>query len=187
MSKRRLNWRGKATLIYLILHITCSLIPSTIIVDTIIEEEPIEEPIIVETIKAIEPNVTTLKEVRATYYYPGDPTGSGEWVGAGYHISRFQTNERGWFTFNNRVVLAAATNECLRSQHGPCRDWNTPSSNITYYNYGDIVTFYIDDQIYEGIILDTCGTSMMGHNKIDIFVSNNSSGYDGPMLLKEVR
>lgn len=179
MSKRRLNKRGKALTIYLILHITFSLIPSTIIPPSI--EEPIieEEPIIIVT----EP----LHEVRATYYYPGDPTGSGEWVGTGYHISRFETNERGWFTYNNRVVLAAATNECLHSQHGPCRDWNDPSSNITYYNYGDLVTFYIDDQIYEGIILDTCGTSMMGHNKIDIFVSNNSSGYDGPIFLKEVR
>ena len=181
MSKRRkLNWRGKALIIYFILHIIFNLIPSTIIPDS---EVTSEEPVIQEPTVVTEP----LREVRATYYYPGDPTGSGEWVGAGIHISQFETNERGWYTFNGKVVLAAATNECLRSSHGPCRNWNEPSPSITYFNYGDIVTFYIDEVEYEGIILDTCGTSMMGHNKIDIFVSNEVAGYDGPMFLKEVK
>lgn len=171
--KRRLNKRGYILITSLVLISTLMLAPK------IKSNELTTSSNIIAGI----PRTITTKEVRATYYYPGDATGSTEWTASGLHISRFATNNRGWYTYNGYVVLAAATERCLNLTSGICNNWNTRFNNTTYYNYYDIITFVIDNVTYEGIVLDICGTAMAGENKIDIYVKDDASGYDGPMTI----
>lgn len=140
------------------------------------------------TIKCEEDNET---EYRLTSYYTGDSTNSGDWVGAGINTSKFQVNEKGWYTYKGKLVLAGATNECLNSQNGACNKWNIPKSDKHYYNYYDELTIIIDEVEYEGIILDSCGASMyLEENRLDLFVSNKKSmidrGYKGINPIKVV-
>ncbi len=134
-----------------------------------------------------------LKEsYRLTSYYPGDDTGSGEWVGAGYHIFNFEINDKGWYTFDGKLVLAGATNECLNAKKGACGKWNAPKDNKTYFNYHDEVTIVIDGLEYEGIILDSCGACMdLEENRIDLFVINKESmidrGYRGENMVEVIK
>ena len=129
-------------------------------------------------------NNTIYTPYRLTSYYTGDPTGSGEWVGAGMHTSQFEINENGWYTYKDKLVLAGATNECLKSKHGPCKKWNEKKSDKHYFNYFDELIVIIDGTSYEAVILDSCGACMdLDENRIDLFVSNKESvidrGYKG--------
>lgn len=82
----------------------------------------------------------------------------------------FQVNSKGWYTYQGRVVLAAATNACLKSKAGGCAKYNERLGYIKYYNYYDTVDITIEGITYPGIILDSCGACMT--NKIiDLFVS----------------
>ncbi len=128
-------------------------------------------------------------EYRLTSYYTGDSTNSGSWVGAGINTSKFQVNEKGWYTYKNKLVLAGATNECLNSTSGACGEWNIPKTDKHYYNYYDELTIIIDEVEYEGIILDSCGACMyLDENRIDLFVSKKESaidrGYKGVNMIK---
>lgn len=121
---------------------------------------------------------------RLTSYYTGDSTGSGVYVGAGLSTKKFEINDKGWYTYKGKLVLAAATYECLNTKGGACGKWNTELDYITYYNYYDELTIVIDGTEYEAIVLDSCGSCMTDEqNRIDLFVSNKDSvidrGYKG--------
>jgi hypothetical protein len=137
--------------------------------------------------------VITWTSYRLTSYWTGDNTGSGEYVGAGIHTSKFDVNSKGWYTYKDKLVLAGATNECLRDKKSACKQWNIPKENKHYFNYYDELTVLIDGIEYEAIILDSCGASMrLDENRLDLFVSNKNSmidrGYRGvnSIQVKEV-
>jgi hypothetical protein len=200
MKKRKLNKKGKLLIIFITILLimllnaiigtntkqTSEIRPNTQgetkVSKNTVKNEIKDKPQVcgLSTIKCEEDNETDLvKEYRLTSYYTNDPTGSGEWVGAGIHTSKFQINDKGWYTYKGKLVLAGATNECLNATTGACNKWNIPKSDKHYYNYYDEVEVIIDGTSYEGIILDSCGACMyLDENRIDLFVSNKESSID---------
>lgn len=115
---------------------------------------------------------------RVTSYYPGDECNSTQCTGTGLCTKDFETNEYGWYTYNGKLVLAAATTY-LQNKFGV-------KENKLYFQYYDEVILTIDGVEYEGIILDTCGACYK-NEIIDLFVSNKSSvldrGYKGENMV----
>lgn len=133
-------------------------------------------------------NYTRKENYRLTSYHQQDGS-SGSCTGSGKCVSDFQINNKGWYTYEGKLVLAGATKECLNSKSGACGNWNTPVSGRKYFKYYDTVSLTIDGIKYEGIILDSCGASMsVKENRIDLFVSNSSStidrGYKGHNMIE---
>lgn len=99
-----------------------------------------------------------------TSYWTGDGCGSGSTTGSGLKTKDFQVNEKGWYTYKGRVVVATATPYLLK--HGfPKRD------GITYRKYYDTLTIVVNGVEYPAIVLDSCGAAM-SRNIIDVFVSS---------------
>lgn len=141
-----------------------------------IQEDQEEKKEEIKETKIVEQSNT---DYRLTSYYTGDSTGSGEWVGAGIHTSKFEINANGWYTYKGKLVMAGATNECLRATKGACGNWNTRKEGKRYFNYYEEITVIIDGVEYEAIILDSCGASMrLNENRLDLFVSNKASAID---------
>lgn len=65
----------------------------------------------------------------------------------------------------------------FKSKKDACGKWNERLQDKKYYNYGDTVELKIDNVIYQGIILDSCGACMTD-NRIDLFVSDKNSMID---------
>lgn len=118
---------------------------------------------------------------RLTSYTPDD----GTVTGSGYSIHDFEVNEKGWYTWNDMIVVSTATKELLDSgEYG-----FSYNENIRYYNYYDMLMINIDGNYYKAIVLDSCGASMiendsdMGNDRIDLFASNSDytidRGYNG--------
>jgi len=134
---------------------------------------PIAEQSTIESVKS------GLK-LRLTSYHPNDKTGSGTCTGSGKCIDDFTVNSKGWYLYKGKLVLAGATNECLRANNGNgkgCSKYNVRKDDITYFNYYDEVVITIDGVDYDGIILDSCGESMKKYI-IDLFVKDKASIVD---------
>lgn len=171
----------------------------------IITEEVVEEPVVEETkeVEVIETKKTSKKEAEApkeevkevsttvggssskvsyrlTSYYSGE-AGTGSCTGTGLCEKDFQINEKGWYTYKGKLVLAGATPYLLKYGY-------TKKEGRHYFKYYDEVKLTIDGVEYEGIILDSCGASMkVSENRIDLFVSGKSSvidrGYKGNNMI----
>lgn len=119
-----------------------------------------------------------LHKYRLTSYYPGDSCNSGHCTGSGLCTNDFQVNEYGWYTYDGKIVLAAATTY-LQNKFGV-------KENKLYFKYYDEVTLTIDGVPYQGIILDTCGACYKAE-KIDLYVQNKESvtdrGYQGKNMI----
>ena len=120
------------------------------------------------------------QDVYFTSYYVGDGSSTNK-TGSGITIDKFYVNELGWYTFNDRVVLACATYQGLNSKFGVLKNYMQQEQGITYYNYFDEISIEVNGKEYEAIVLDTCGASHDkdylekyddGLNRIDIFVSS---------------
>lgn len=120
-----------------------------------------------------EPKVEQIKsnvyKYRVTSYYPGDECNSTNCTGTGLCTKDFQVDEHGWYTYNGKLVLAAATTY-LQNQFGV-------KENKLYFKYYDEVLLTIDGVQYEGIILDTCGACYR-NEIVDLFVTNKESVLD---------
>ena len=88
------------------------------------------------------------------------------------NTSDFQVNEKGWYTYQGKIVLAGATEELLRSGYN-INKGNIRQSEKHYFRYYDTLTIEIDGIKYNAIILDSCGISMWeGYHRLDLFVSS---------------
>lgn len=125
--------------------------------------EPEPEP---EVVKAQEEPV---RKYRLTSFYANDGYGTSECVGAGFCAWDFGINEYGWYTYDGKLVLAAATTY-LQKQFGT-------REGITYFKYYDEVNVTIDGVVYPGIILDTCGACYRDV-RLDLFVMSGEHGID---------
>lgn len=107
---------------------------------------------------------------RITYYYSGDDMNSTSCTGSGLCINDFQVNDKGWYTYQGKLVIAAGTTYLL--------NYNFPyTEGRKYFRYYDEITLTVDGIEYQGIILDSCGASMTSSNNIiDLFVSDNLYG-----------
>ena len=119
--------------------------------------------------KVVEEPLPAITKYRLTSYYHNDELNSGACTGAGFCTWDFTPNEKGWYTYKGKLVLAAATTY-LQNKFGTVE-------GRTYFKYYDEVKITIDGIDYEGIILDTCGACYKD-TRLDIFVANKSSVVD---------
>ena len=129
-------------------------------------QEPLNE-VKEDIVKNIETYTTDSYVARLTSYYPEE----GETMTAtGLGINDFQTNEKGWFTYNGKLVVATASE---RLGH----------TNMRTYNLYDEIVLNIDGIDYNAIVLDVCGACMWD-NRIDLFVSSVRYVKDTQMEVK---
>ncbi len=119
-------------------------------------------------------NYDTNKSYRLTSYWTGDSPVTTHRTGSGKTTAEFKINDKGWYTYNGKLVLAAATNELLNSnEFGRGAKEHIPREGRHYFNYGDEIAVTIDNVTYDGIILDSCGASMwVDEDRIDLFVAS---------------
>lgn len=123
----------------------------------------VEEPVAKKVV--LNPN----SKYRLTSFYPNDELKTGDCTGSGYCSWDFGINEKGWYTYKGKLVLAAATTY-LKKQFGE-------KEGKVYFKYYDEVNITIDGVVYPGIILDTCGACYRDE-RIDIFVKDKKSVID---------
>ena len=150
--------------------------------------EPVEEPIAPQDTQngaiendngAIEPVYEEVEEkvpisnsytTRMTSFWSNDGYGTGECTGSGLCSWDFQVNDKGWYTYQGKLVVATAT-VYLANQ-----GWYV-AEGVHLYKYWEELVLTIDGVEYEAIILDSCGSSMRT-DRVDLFVSNGSSAKD---------
>lgn len=111
---------------------------------------------------------------RLTSYYPEE---SSNCTGSGKCTNNFTINDKGWYLYDGKLVLAAATTY-LQKSYGTVEGRH-------YYKYYDEVDVTIDGATYKGVILDSCGAcmSVTYEERLDLFVNSKNSvidrGYKG--------
>lgn len=123
------------------------------------------------------------RDVRFTSFWEGDSTGSGSGTASGLTIDDFKTNEFGWYTYNGKVVVGAATEECLNSDKGACKKYSKLPDGYAAHKLWDEIWLEIDGEDYPAIVLDHCGACMRanGNEKLqryDVFVSSEKNLID---------
>jgi hypothetical protein len=145
--------------------------------EVVIKEEPVaEQPVVKPTLN-----------YRLTSYYKDDGTGVGNCTGSGKCIKDFTINEKGWYTYQGKLVLGGATKACLNTTGDQACMRFEEVSGRHYFNYFEEITITIDNISYDAIILDSCGACMyVNENRLDLFVSSLGSridrGYKGNNL-----
>ena len=119
--------------------------------------------------------VTYEYETRMTSYYP---TRSSAVTGCGLDFKYFDVNEKGWFTYDGRLVIATATDYLLN--YG----WKLADGVRTYKYYQELI-LEIDGVDYLAVVLDSCGLCMKT-GRIDLFVVNESAIKDTTIIVKEI-
>lgn len=152
-------------------------------IDIKIDNEKVEDKELVTTDNVEQTESAVINEVepasieeperlnyRLTSYYSGDGTGSGVRTASGKGTDEFQINNKGWYTYQGKLVVATASKRLL--------SWSQYSnSNQRFFNLYDELILIIDGVEYEAIVLDVCGAAMK-RPIIDLFVSNKSSVKD---------
>lgn len=120
------------------------------------------------------------QDVRFTSFWPGE--GSGNKTASGLGVEDFRTNAQGWFTYQGKVVVASATEECLESNAGACRKYSKLPDGYQLHRLFDELTLLVDGVEYPAIILDHCGASFWDeqHQRYDIYVVDEDHLIDGP-------
>ena len=146
----------------------------------------IEEPVIerkeeeIRSIEQEEVNSTEQQvnsyETRLTSYYPNDGPGTGSITGSGLGPSNFEVNDKGWFTYQGKLVIATATP--YLEKYG----W-VIYDGVHTFKYYDEVILNIDGIDYESIVVDSCGKCCKT-DRIDLFVSNKESVKDTNIIVK---
>ena len=144
--------------------------PEEIIEENYDEEEYIEPEYVPEYLPST-------YETRMTSYWANDGYGTGDCTGSGLCSWDFGVNERGWYTYNGKLVIATATT--YLTKYG----WSL-AKGVRTYNYYDEITLVIDGVDYPAIVLDSCGSSM-SNGRIDLFVSGGWAVKDTTILVKE--
>ncbi len=109
------------------------------------------------------------RQYRLTSFYANDELKTGSCTGAGFCTWDLQLNDKGWYTYKGKLVLAAATTYMINT-FGYKED-------KVYFKYYDEVNVTIDGVTYPGIILDTCGACYRDE-RLDLFVKDGASAID---------
>lgn len=113
-------------------------------------------------------------ETRITSYYPEETSNC---TGSGLCSWDFQVNDKGWYTYQGKLVVATATSYLLKYGF-------TLYEGVHTYRYGDEITLNIDGVDYQAVVRDSCGNCMKT-GRIDLFVSNANSVKDTQIIVKE--
>ena len=92
---------------------------------------------------------------RITYYHDGDAYGSGKCTASGICTNRLDINEKGWYTYKDRLVIA---------------------TGYEYKMYDKLIV-NIKGVDYPAIVLDKCGACRRD-TRIDLYVKDKDSGID---------
>lgn len=144
--------------------------------ENIIESETTQNGAIEEQNEAIEPVHEEVQEVSSSYttrmtsFYANDGYGTGSCTGSGKCEWHFQVNDKGWYTYQGKLVVATATTYLAN------QGWYV-APGVHLYKYYEELVLTIDGVEYEAIILDSCGSSMKT-DRVDLFVSNAQSVKD---------
>lgn len=104
-----------------------------------------------------------------TTFYSGDKHNTGSCTGSGLCEKDFVVNDKGWYMYKERLVLAGATRNLLKYGY-------SEYIGKKYFTYGEEVTIIIDGISYPGTIWDSCGAcTSSANNIIDLFVSGPNS------------
>lgn len=144
-----------------------------------IEEQVIEQEM--EEISSIEQEETKIEEnssytTRMTSYYPNDGPGTGSITGSGLGPSNFEVNDKGWYTYQGKLVIATAT-DYLISRFGL-------ADGVHTYKYYNELVLNIDGIDYQAVVLDSCGNCMRT-GRIDLFVLDAWAVKDTMITVKE--
>ncbi len=127
----------------------------------VVEEEPVIEE--VQEVQQVPSSYTT----RMTSFYPAE---SSDCTGSGKCSWDFTVNDKGWYTYNGKLVVATATTYLAN------QGWYV-APGVHLYKYWEELVLTIDGVEYDAIILDSCGSSMRT-DRVDLFVSNANSVKD---------
>lgn len=137
---------------------------------------------VVTPVTTPEVSVDTFSETldyRMTYYYPGDNCASGTITASGLSTKDFTLNDRGWYTYDGKLVVATANKALTKGKWAK----KYGSSTQRMYNLYDELTLEIDGVDYPAIVLDMCGAAMKAA-KVDLFVKDRKSGLDTQIKVK---
>lgn len=105
-----------------------------------------------------------------TNYYQGDGS-SGTTTASGLTTSDFDINDKGFYTYQGKVVLATANTTRL--------NWGLNPGYESHELY-EVITTEVNGQTYEAIVLDVCGAcyGVEGETlqRYDIFTKGNVIG-----------
>lgn len=93
--------------------------------------------------------------------------------------SELVLNEKGIYTYQDKVCVATATYECLNSNSGSCKLYNFDNipNNYHYFKYYDELVIILDGVEYDAIVVDSCGSCSTdkneNHQRVDILVSDD--------------
>ena len=101
-------------------------------------------------------------------------------LGSQIRRSELVLNDEGIYTYQGKIVVATATYECLKSNHGACTLYNFTNlpADYQYYRYYDEITVVYQGIEYEAIVADSCGACSTNYNseskqRIDILVADH--------------
>lgn len=128
------------------------------------------EAIYIADIDPAEDQTDQRQNVRFTSFWPEES--SGNKTASGLGVEDFGINAQGWFTYQDKVVVASATEECLKSTAGACRKYSKLPEGYQLHRLFDELTLLVDGVEYPAIILDHCGASFWDeeHQRYDIYV-----------------
>ena len=111
----------------------------------------------------------------------------GTQLGSGIDPIELSVNEQGLVTYQNKVVIATATYECLNSSYGGCKHIKEVPSGYMVFNYFDEMQIEYDGVKYQAIVLDSCGSCSIDKNedyqRFDVLVA---SDYDFTKIVGRV-
>ena len=122
-------------------------------------------------------SIDTSYTTRMTSFWANDGYGTGECTGSGKCSWDFGVNDKGWYTWQGKLVVATATTYLAN------QGWYT-APGVHLYKYYEELVLTIDGVDYDAIILDSCGSSMKT-DRIDLFVSNGSSARDATINVRK--
>ena len=88
----------------------------------------------------------------------------------------FQTNDKGWYTYNGKLVIATATTYLAN------QGWQV-GEGVSLHQYREEVILSINNVDYQAIILDSCGACMK-KKIIDLFVQDGASAITTNIIVK---
>ncbi len=114
-----------------------------------------------------------LDTVRFTSYWVGDGS-SADMTSSGLNSHDFEVNNQGWYTYQDKVVLASATDVCLESTTGACGKYNELPEGYNLHSLFDELVIHVDGVEYDAIILDSCGASFWNeeHQRYDLYIAD---------------
>ena len=140
---------------------------------------------LIEVKEQLEAVLNAEKSLPATFtsYYEGDGS-STDTTSSGLKTSDFSINAEGWYTYQGKVVIAAATYRCLNATTGDCKVYNTVPEGYQLFSLYDEIVFEFNGKTYQGIVLDSCGAAFVEHpnehQRLDIFVAIKGNFKMGP-------